>query len=95
MTDAEEFLTQRKTAYQLTFEKEMPANVDVLIDLARFCRANETTLVNDKTGKLDVEKSIALAARRDVWLRIQQHLGLTPEQLLALYSGNALIRRTS
>ena len=88
--DTKEFLAQRKLSYQLTFQQEQPANVDVLIDLARFCRANETCVV-----KGDRDSGLVLEGRREVWLRIQQHLGLTPEQLLALYSGAPMTRRTS
>jgi hypothetical protein len=83
-----EFLRTRKTAYQLTFQVDQPANLEVLIDLARFCRANESTVVSG-----DEVKSHMLAGRREVWLRIQQHLGLTPDQLFQLYSGNSPISR--
>lgn len=81
--DGRELVQTRKTAYQLTFQKDQPANVEVMIDLARFCRANETCVV-----KGDRDASLVLEGRREVWLRIQQHLGLTPEQLFSLYSGN-------
>lgn len=86
--EAEELVGQRKTAYQLTYQVEQPANVDVLIDLARFCRANETCVV-----KGDRDMTLVLEGRREVWLRIQQHLGLTTEQLTALYTGGPLQRR--
>lgn len=78
-----DWLRIRKTNYQLTFELRQPANQAVLIDLARYCRANETCVV-----KGDPDATRVLEGRREAWLRIQQHLQLTPEQLFALYSGN-------
>lgn len=83
-----EYLFTRKRAYQLTFqvggELPQPANVEVMADLAKFCRANESCVIPG-----DHDRSLLLAGRHEVWLRITQHLGLSPEQLAALYSGNA------
>ena len=79
-----EFIRNRKICYQLTFEKKQPANVTVMIDLASFCRANESCVVPG-----DRDRTLMLEGRREVWLRIQQHLQLTPEQLFDLYSNNA------
>lgn len=67
------FLTQRKRAYQLAFKS--PAGQEVLADLYKFCRAQETTF------HPDARVSDALVGRRDVWLRIANHLNMTPEQL--------------
>lgn len=77
-----DFLRNRRGAYQAAFTS--PAGEMVLEDLAKFCRANETTF------SADPRVSAMLEGRREVWLRIQQHLGLTSEQLFALYSGNAI-----
>lgn len=77
-----QFLSTRKRCYQLTFQKDQPANMSVLEDLARFCRANETCVVPN-----DRDRSLVLEGRREVWLRIQQHLQLSPEILFALYTG--------
>ena len=63
------------------------AGIPFLRDLANFCRANETCLVKDKTGKVDPLLTAVLEGRREVWLKIQQHFNLTPTQLLQLYSG--------
>lgn len=83
-----EYLFSRKRAYQLTFQVAgdlpQPANVEVLADLSKFCRANESCVVPG-----DHDRSLLLAGRHEVWLRITQHLHLSPEQLAALYSGNA------
>jgi hypothetical protein len=78
------YLHNRKLAYIRTFDLAQPANVEVLDDLARFCRANETCVVPG-----DRDLSLVAEGRREVWLRIQQHLHLSEEQLMQLYSGNA------
>lgn len=84
-----QFLGVRRRAYQLVFGREQPAVIAVLEDLARFCRANESCAV---PGNHD--KSLLLEGRREVWLRIQQHLGLSDHQLFALYSGNPAVSLT-
>lgn len=73
-------LTTRAQAYRRTFAGPVPGVV--LRDLARFCRANETTVVPGQP-----EASKILEGRREVWLRIQHHLQLTDEQLWDLYDG--------
>ena len=72
-------LRERGYAYQQTFNGPL-ADI-VLKDLARFCRAHDSTF--DPDARLH-----ALAeGRREVWLRIASHLRLTPDQLWALYDG--------
>lgn len=71
---------ERRYAYTKVFAG--PLATVVLKDLARFCRAHESTF-NEAS-----DRASALAeGRREVWLRIQHHLQLTPEQLWELYSG--------
>jgi hypothetical protein len=77
-----QFLKDRKSSYQQTFSLNQPAHVVVLEDLARFCRAEETCVVPG-----DRDKSLVLEGRREVWLRIQQHLQFPPEVLFSLYNG--------
>lgn len=76
-----EFLFRRRTAYIRVFDFDNANANAVLADLAKFCRANESTYHDSERaeGRLD--------GRREVWLRIQHHLRLTPEQLWQLYSG--------
>lgn len=78
-----EFLRRRKRDYGLAFLS--PAGQRVLIDLARFCRANETCF--------DADPRIHAVAegRREVWLRIQDHLRLTPEQLATIRVGDIFV----
>jgi hypothetical protein len=74
MTEDElNFLTDRKRGYQLAFSG--PAGATVIKDLTRFCRAKMTT----KGDQM-------LEGRRQVFLRIQQHLELDVNQLHELYS---------
>ncbi len=79
---AKSFVHRRKQNYQLSLMS--PAGQEVLIDLAKFCRANVTCFDPDP------RVHAALEGRREVWLRIQQHLGLSTEQLFTLYSGLSL-----
>lgn len=71
-------LGERKRAYQLWNKGGM------LLDLAEFCRANETTFHDDARHHARLE------GRREVWLRIVQHLHLTDEQLMRLYAGQPI-----
>lgn len=77
-----DFLRRRKVDYQLAFTS--PAGQGVLYDLAKFCRADENTY------NPDPRLSDILVGRREVWLRIQKHLNLTPDQLYEIYAGRQL-----
>ncbi len=77
-----DFLRRRKVNYQLTFGG--PAGQEVLRDLMKFCRAQETTFDPDP------RVHAALEGRREVYLRIVQHLGLTSDELFELYSGRSI-----
>lgn len=72
-----ERLARRKRAYQLCFQN--PSQNAVLIDLANFCRANESCF------HADPRIHAVLEGRREVFLRILQHINLHPNQLMALY----------
>ena len=72
-------LMRRRHAYNVTFRA--PLGEEVLRDLARFCRAHESTFHSDARAHAMAE------GRREVWLRIQNHLNLTPDELWQLYSG--------
>lgn len=80
LTEAFGRLHTRRNMYRFTFEPSQPANLAVLADLARFCRANETTFHADE------RIANMLAGRREVWLRIANHLNLTTEQLYQIYN---------
>jgi len=88
------FLRSRKTAYGLVFgtgdgNKQVPISAKqfVLDDLKKFCRANRSTFHPDS------RMSDILIGRREVFLRIVQHLKMEPEQLYAI--ANALPIQTT
>lgn len=70
-------LFRRQYAYQQTFKT--PIGEEVLKDLARFCRAHETTF------HADPRVHATLEGRREVFLRIAQHLELDSTALWKLY----------
>ena len=74
-------LFERRYAYQKTFQG--PLAEVVLKDLARFCRAHQSTFNENDRAHVLAE------GRREVWLRLEHHLKLTPEQLWTLYSGRS------
>lgn len=69
----------RKRAYQLAFGT--PAGEAVLADMAAFCRARETCVVPG-----DRDRTWVLEGRREVYLRIRDHLDLSAEQLVEIYT---------
>jgi len=71
------YLFRRRTAYVKTFLT--PFGYEVLSDLANFCRANQSTYHNDARAHAVLE------GRREVWLRIQQHLQLSDDDLWKIY----------
>ena len=68
-----DYLTTRGQSYRFTF-KGVHGEA-VLQDLAKFCRADDTTFLPDARA------SAVLDGRREVWLRIQKHLNLTDDEL--------------
>lgn len=76
-----EFLGFRKRSYQLCFPKDQRAQDIVLKDLAMFCHINEEC---PHTDPLLIGEWLG---RRAVFLRVQRHLYLSPEELFAIYSG--------
>lgn len=69
------FFDRRRTAYRLTFNKVAPAVQMVLADLQDFCAGNETTMRSNDPLELARNEG-----RRQVWLRIQRAINLTPEE---------------
>ena len=76
------FLRGRKNMYKFVFSKTNPAAMSVLEDLTKFCRGAESAAVPG-----DHDRTMMLLGRQEVFLRIQQHLNLTPEELFQLYTG--------
>lgn len=70
------FFSRRRTAYVATFDSAMGR--EVLADLAIFCRASATTF------HADARLHALAEGRREVWLRIANHLNLNDDQLFEL-----------
>lgn len=84
MIDAiRDYIGALSRAYRLTFGDITGEGAQsyVLEDLSKFCFANETT-ANDPYKE----------GRRQVWLRLQEQLRLTPEQLMSLNEQRLLKR---
>ncbi|MDH4185521.1 MAG: hypothetical protein OEV08_00870 [Nitrospira sp.] len=81
---AQALLKRRALAYQRVFLGHGPDTNAVLDDLAKFCRAHESTFHVEPT------MSDRLDGRREVWLRLQHHLRLSDDQLWYLYGNHAL-----
>lgn len=97
--DAIEWLRTRKRAYQLTFGNNRIvtsvhrayalvfgnyAGQMVMTDLIKFCRATKSTWSDDERHHARLE------GRREVILRINEHLHLSSEKLYALYDGKSI-----
>lgn len=86
MRDTLTFLGLRKQNYQSMFGANSRVfENEALKDLARFCRAFDNAAVPG-----DHDRTWAQIGRREVWLRIQQHLNLQPDELAALYRAVAV-----
>jgi len=77
-----DFLINRQRAYRLVFNPDNQFTRVVLKDLARFCRASESTF--DADPRLHAVKE----GRREVFLRIAKHLDLDTKDFLKLYGVN-------
>lgn len=75
------FLQQRQMAYKQVFAG--PVAETVLKDLAQFCRATESTF------HTDLRVHALLEGRREVWLRICQHLQLDEQELFRRFAGSS------
>jgi hypothetical protein len=83
---AREWLRSRQLAYQRVFLGHGIDTEIVLHDLAKFCRAHESTF------HIEHSASDRLDGRREVWLRIQHHLQLTDQQLWDIYGNKSLTK---
>jgi hypothetical protein len=81
-------LNERKKSYQAVFGGARRERTEVWKDLERFCRGTTSTF------HADPRVHAALEGRREVYLRIQQHLDLSPEELADLYGAVAPTKDT-
>lgn len=77
---AKNLLAHRSRAYKLVFDEKNEFFKVVMADLQKFCRANQSTFHEDP------RIHAALEGRREVYLRIMDHLNLTPDELVARYA---------
>lgn len=73
------FIRGKKFDYCQVFNPKNMTSKRVLMDLAKFCRANKTTY------NPDARIHAVLEGRREVWLHIQNYLQLTNEELYDLH----------
>ncbi len=83
---AREWLRSRQLAYQRVFLGHGVDTDIVLKDLAKFCRAHESTF------HVDARVSALMEGRREVWTRIVHHLKLTDQQLWDIYGNKSLTK---
>jgi hypothetical protein len=82
LDDAMSFFGLKKRHYQVTFNKQQPSDMIVLSDLAKFCRAGESTFHPDPRIAANLD------GRREVFLHITRYLNLSVEQIVQLHAGN-------
>lgn len=80
--EALQVFTDVKRAYELAFAP--PAGPAIMLDLKSFCRADETCVVPG-----DRDRTYVLEGRREVWLRINDYLTLSAEDLMKKYTKQA------
>ncbi len=74
------FLAARSHAYRAVFSPENVYTKKVLKDLAKFCRADKSAF------HADPRIHAMLEGRREVFLRLTQHLNLSPDELAEIYA---------
>lgn len=89
LTLAKENLFQRQRAYISTFGLTSEMGNVVLADLAKFCRATESTF--DPDPRLHA----LLEGRREVFLRIANHINLSSGDLLELVTQGRISKKES
>lgn len=76
-------------AYQLAFmapdrQTLNPAGQRILADLRLFCRAEASCVVLGKDGRIDTHATAVAEGRREVWLRLIEHLYLDDQTIHTL-----------
>jgi len=85
-------LRRRRYAYRRMFLGENGLNADgqiVLADLAKFCRANNSTAIVSPVSRSVDPIAMAMAeGRREVWLRLMAHLHIDERVVFNLDEGD-------
>ena len=61
-----------------------PAGAVILADLRAFCRGSASCVVVGKDGRIDTHATAVAEGRREVWLRLIEHLHLDDQTVHAL-----------
>lgn len=82
-------LIRRSAAYADVFgarpELRSRSQDDVLADLGEFCRAVKPPVAGDAGGAIDVNKSMILIGRQEVFFRICEIARISPGQIHAYF----------
>jgi hypothetical protein len=94
ITDAiRKAIFSRRQAYRAMFQPgghSTTAAEIVLADLQKFCRATRSAvMVNPVTGAIDERATFVAEGRREVWLRITQHLNISDADLFRIVERDA------
>lgn len=78
-------IQSRMVAYNRVFDAKNQYTKVVLLDLSKFCRAHESTFHKDP------RLHAMLEGRREVWLKIQEYLQLTEQEIYDLHKIKEII----
>lgn len=83
-----DYYHERGIAFGRVFDPKGPFVDIVMADLAKFCRANESTFHTDPRAHALME------GRREVWLRIQEFLTMNADELLEKHARPVTMQET-
>lgn len=89
----ENVLGQLQRAYRLALPRDNPAVDALLQDLALFCGASETPAIKLPDKTLDVNMTLVMLGRHEVFMRIARFLNLTTSELFDIYYQRAGVRK--
>lgn len=81
----EKEMGELQRTYQLALSRDNPAVEALLKDLALFCGALETPAVVLPDKTLDVNRTLVMLGRHEVFMRIARFLNLTTSELVHYY----------
>lgn len=82
-------IPEEREAYRQVFRNGV-ASKYVLPDLAEFCHANEAIATEANLSAFDLGR---WHGRNEVWLRIQEELNLTAQELYDIRRGHSILRQ--
>lgn len=85
ISTAEKDMGELQRTYQLALSRDNPAVEALLKDLALFCGAVETPAVLSSDKTLDVNRTLVMLGRHEVFMRVARFLNLTTSELVHYY----------